>query len=81
MEVSLFSICLHYAYMYAYIIYLIVLTFSRSECRRIADNDNPLITRVLLGPNEDVVKVYILNKHKAEISCEVIIFKKINEYS
>ena len=41
------------------------------ECRRLHDNENPLIVRVLLGPNESVAKVFIFNKNKDEISSEV----------
>lgn len=44
---------------------------DNGECRRLQDTDCPLITRVILGPNEEASKVFILNDHLKEISPEV----------
>jgi hypothetical protein len=41
------------------------------ECKRIQDNEFPLVVRVMLGPNETAAKVFIFNKNKNEISSEV----------
>ncbi|XP_054168005.1 ras association domain-containing protein 2-like [Oppia nitens] len=44
---------------------------DNGECRRLHDNEFPLIVRVMLGPNESAAKVFIFNKNKNEISSEV----------
>ena len=44
---------------------------DNGECRRIMGNEYPLLTRVLLGPDENAVRFYILNKDNTEISNEV----------
>lgn len=42
------------------------------ERRCIQDHEYPLLVRVMLGPSEDVAKVFIMNKNQTkEITCEV----------
>ncbi|XP_076327141.1 ras association family member isoform X1 [Tachypleus tridentatus] len=50
------------------------------ECRQIQDQEYPLLTRVMLGPNEDVAKIFIMNKSQTkEISCEVAQYLNLSE--
>ncbi|XP_056638146.1 uncharacterized protein LOC130446101 isoform X1 [Diorhabda sublineata] len=48
---------------------------DNGEQRRLKDDEYPLLTRVLLGPHEDVVKLYLMDSHNTpEVSCEVAQF-------
>lgn len=48
---------------------------DNGETRRIKEDEYPLLTRVILGPHEDVAKVFIMDKNKTnEISSEVAQF-------
>ncbi|KFM72229.1 Ras association domain-containing protein 2, partial [Stegodyphus mimosarum] len=50
------------------------------EHRCIQDHEYPLLVRVMLGPSEDVAKVFIMNKNQArEITCEVAQYLKFSE--
>lgn len=48
---------------------------DNGEQRRLKDDEYPLLTKVLLGPHEDVVKLYLMDSHNTpEVSCEVAQF-------
>ncbi|CAL1277122.1 unnamed protein product [Larinioides sclopetarius] len=50
------------------------------ERRCIQENEYPLLVRVMLGPSEDVAKVFIMNKYLAkEITCEVAQYLKFSD--
>ncbi|CAL4113498.1 unnamed protein product [Meganyctiphanes norvegica] len=52
---------------------------DNGERRRIRDDDSPLITRVMLGPHEDVAKVFIVDVAQTqEISPEVAQFVNLS---
>ncbi|CAG2184065.1 unnamed protein product, partial [Oppiella nova] len=51
---------------------------DNGECKRLQDNEFPLITRVMLGPNESAAKVFIFNKNKDEISSEVAQYLRLS---
>jgi len=44
---------------------------DNGECKRIGNSEYPLLAKLLLGPNEDAARVFILNKNRKEVSCEV----------
>ena len=47
----------------------------RSEQRKLKDDEYPLLVRVLLGPHEDVVRLFLMDSHTTpEVSCEVAQF-------
>lgn len=53
---------------------------DNGEVRRIKDDEYPLLSRVLLGPHEDVAKVFIMDvKHTTEISNEVAQYLNFQE--
>ncbi|XP_072397891.1 uncharacterized protein Rassf [Diabrotica undecimpunctata] len=48
---------------------------DNGEQRRLKEDEYPLLARVLLGPHEDVVKLYLMDSHSTpEVSCEVAQF-------
>lgn len=50
-----------------------------SEQRRLKEDEYPLLTRVLLGPHEDVVKLYLMDSHNTpEVSSEVAQFLNLS---
>lgn len=49
------------------------------ECRRLLETETPLVTRVLLGPNEDAAKVFISTSDKKEISSDVAQYINLSE--
>ncbi|GFT81634.1 ras association domain-containing protein 2 [Nephila pilipes] len=50
------------------------------ERRCIQDHEYPLLVRAMLGPSEDVAKVFIMNKYFAkEITCEVAQYLKFSD--
>ena len=50
-----------------------------SEQRRLQEDEYPLLVRVMLGPHEDVAKLYLMDKHSTdEISCEVAQFLNLS---
>lgn len=50
-----------------------------SEQRRLKEDEYPLLTRVLLGPHEDVVKLYLMDGHNTpEVSSEVAQFLNLS---
>ncbi|GFY74806.1 ras association domain-containing protein 2 [Trichonephila inaurata madagascariensis] len=50
------------------------------ERRIIQDHEYPLLVRAMLGPSEDVAKVFIMNKYLAkEITCEVAQYIKFSD--
>lgn len=51
----------------------------RLECRRLVDSESPLVTRVLLGPNEEAAKVFISTSDKKEVSSEVAQYINLSE--
>ncbi|RWS26172.1 ras association domain-containing protein 2-like protein [Leptotrombidium deliense] len=51
--------------------FALFIVYDNGECRRVQDYEYPLLTRVILGPNEDVSRVFIFNKNKVEVSSEV----------
>lgn len=54
----------HVLHIYIYIIC--------SEQRRLQDDEYPLLVRVMLGPHEDVAKLYLMDRQNTdEISSEV----------
>ncbi|KAI1303700.1 Ras association domain-containing protein 6 [Halotydeus destructor] len=51
---------------------------DNGECKRLADSECPLVNRVLLGPNEEVSKVYVMTKPLHEVSLEVAAFLNLS---
>ncbi|XP_023018810.2 ras association family member [Leptinotarsa decemlineata] len=52
---------------------------DNGEQRRLKEDEYPLLTRVLLGPHEDVVKLYIMDGHNTpEVSSEVAQFLNLS---
>ncbi|CAG9823550.1 unnamed protein product [Phaedon cochleariae] len=52
---------------------------DNGEQRRLKDEEYPLLARVLLGPHEDVVKVYLMDSHSTpEVSSEVAQFLNLS---
>lgn len=50
-----------------------------SEQRRLKDEDYPLLVRVLLGPHEDVVRLFLMDGHNTpEVSSEVAQFLNLS---
>lgn len=50
-----------------------------SEQRRLRDEEYPLLVRVLLGPHEDVAKLFIMDRHTTpEVSNEVAQFLNLS---
>lgn len=50
-----------------------------SEQRRLKDDEYPLLARVLLGPHEDVVKLFLMDSHNTqEVSSEVAQFLNLS---
>lgn len=46
--------------------------FMFQEQRRLQDDEYPLLVRVMLGPHEDVAKLYLMDRENTdEISSEV----------
>ena len=52
---------------------------DNGECRRIPEQECPLITRVMLGPNEDVAKVYVMTKPLSDVSAEMAAFINLSQ--
>lgn len=53
---------------------------DNGETRRIQDHEYPLLVRVILGPHEDVAKLYIMDKNKTnEISSAVAQFLNFSD--
>lgn len=52
---------------------------DNGECRRLQDQECPLVVRVLLGPSEDVAKVYVMSKPITDVSAEVAQFINLSE--
>ena len=49
------------------------------EQRRLKEDEYPLLARVLLGPHEDVAKLYIMDGHSTpEVSSEVAQFLNLS---
>uniref|UniRef100_A0A1B6L4D0 Ras-associating domain-containing protein n=1 Tax=Graphocephala atropunctata TaxID=36148 RepID=A0A1B6L4D0_9HEMI len=52
---------------------------DNGEQRRLQDEEYPLLVRVMLGPHEDVAKLYLMDRHNTdEISCEVAQFLNLS---
>ncbi|XP_022185024.2 uncharacterized protein LOC111044243 [Nilaparvata lugens] len=52
---------------------------DNGEQRRLRDDEYPLLVRVMLGPHEDVAKLYLMDRHSTEeISCEVAQFLNLS---
>ncbi|XP_046667751.1 uncharacterized protein LOC124359227 [Homalodisca vitripennis] len=52
---------------------------DNGEQRRLQDEEYPLLVRVMLGPHEDVAKLYLMDRHSTdEISCEVAQFLNLS---
>lgn len=50
-----------------------------SEQRRLKDEEYPLLVRVLLGPHEDVVRLFLMDGHSTpEVSSEVAQFLNLS---
>lgn len=50
-----------------------------AEQRRLLEDEYPLLVRVMLGPHEDVAKLYLMDRHSTdEISCEVAQFLNLS---
>lgn len=50
-----------------------------SEQKRLKDDEYPLVVRVLLGPHEDVVRLFLMDSHNTpEVSCEVAQFLNLS---
>ncbi|XP_054707208.1 ras association domain-containing protein 2-like [Uloborus diversus] len=50
------------------------------ERRCIQEHEYPLLVRVMLGPSEDVAKVFIMNRYQTEeVTCEVAQYIKFSE--
>lgn len=53
--------------------------FLFTEQRRLKDDEYPLLTRVLLGPHEDVAKLFLMDSHNTpEVSSEVAQFLNLS---
>lgn len=49
------------------------------EQRRLRDDEYPLLVRVLLGPHEDISKLFLMDGHTTpEVSCEVAQFLNLS---
>lgn len=49
------------------------------EQRRLREDEYPLITRILLGPHEDVARIFIVDRHSTyEVSNEVAQFLNLS---
>lgn len=49
------------------------------EQRRLKEDEYPLLTRVLMGPHEDVAKMYLMDSHNTpEVSSEVAQFLNLS---
>lgn len=49
------------------------------EQRRLRDDEYPLLVRVLLGPHEDITKLFLMDSHTTrEVSCEVAQFLNLS---
>lgn len=58
----------------------LVVIHDSGEQHLIQDNEYPLLVRVMLGPNEDIAKVFIMEKRRSlEISNEVAQFINLSE--
>uniref|UniRef100_A0A1B6DG70 Ras-associating domain-containing protein n=1 Tax=Clastoptera arizonana TaxID=38151 RepID=A0A1B6DG70_9HEMI len=52
---------------------------DNGEQRRLTEDEYPLLVRVMLGPHEDVAKLYLMDGHNTdEISCEVAQFLNLS---
>lgn len=52
---------------------------DNGEQRRLQEDEYPLLVRVMLGPHEDVAKLYLMDRHSTdEISCEVAQFLNLS---
>ncbi|XP_050314657.1 ras association domain-containing protein 4 [Anthonomus grandis grandis] len=52
---------------------------DNGEQRRLKDDEYPLLTRVLLGPHEDVAKLFLMDSHSTpEVSSEVAQFLNLS---
>ncbi|KAJ8962231.1 hypothetical protein NQ318_018203 [Aromia moschata] len=52
---------------------------DNGEQRRLKEDEYPLLSRVLLGPHEDVVKLYLMDSHSTpEVSSEVAQFLNLS---
>lgn len=61
-----------YRYCYFFVFFL-------SEQRRLKDDEYPLLARVLLGPHEDVAKLFLMDSHStSEVSSEVAQFLNLS---
>jgi len=49
------------------------------EQRRLREDEYPLVTRILLGPHEDVARIFIVDRHStSEVSNEVAQFLNLS---
>lgn len=49
------------------------------EQRRLKDEEYPLLVKVLLGPHEDITKLFLMDSHTTpEVSCEVAQFLNLS---
>lgn len=49
------------------------------EQRKLKEDEYPLLTRVLLGPHEDIVRLFLMDSQTtSEVSCEVAQFLNLS---
>ncbi|XP_026272616.1 uncharacterized protein LOC113202553 isoform X2 [Frankliniella occidentalis] len=59
--------------------FALFVVYDNGEQRRLREDEYPLVTRILLGPHEDVARIFIVDRHSTcEVSNEVAQFLNLS---
>ncbi|XP_034231105.1 uncharacterized protein LOC117639389 isoform X2 [Thrips palmi] len=59
--------------------FALFVVYDNGEQRRLREDEYPLVTRILLGPHEDVARIFIVDRHStSEVSNEVAQFLNLS---